>query len=260
VSVYSDVDAAPDPARLDAFLDHAARAEWGMKHHAAAVLALAAGGRPVLDLGCGGGHDLALLASVGVAPVGVDPSRHMTERSRARVGAVPLVQAVGERLPFPDGAFGGCRVERVLMHVVEPAVVVAEAVRCLGAGAPLVVFEPDWSGLVVRGPRGDESAGWIAGARHPGVGGQLWRLIEDAGCEVTDRVEELSVWRSLEVLDRITGGIDGAVRAAAAAGRVCRGEAEAWLVEQHAREGRGAFLALMPKVMVVARVGASADA
>ena len=33
------------------------------------------------------------------------------------------MRALGEALPFSDGVFGGCRIERVLMHVAEPAVV-----------------------------------------------------------------------------------------------------------------------------------------
>jgi hypothetical protein len=143
--------------------------------------------------------------------------------------------------------------ERVLMHVKDPTVVIGEAVRCLAPGSLLTMFEPDWSSFRVRGEHGDECVGWITGSRHPGVGGELWGLAEEAGCQVLDRVEELSVWRSLEVLDRIVGGIELAVVGAAGAGRVNRQTAEAWLHEQRQRDHRGEFLGFMPKILLVAR-------
>lgn len=255
MSAFSVVDSARDPQRLIAFLDHAARAEWGMKHYAAGVLALGEPALPILDLGCGTGHDLVLLASADLRAVGIDPSARMLERAKARVegGPAVLVRAVGERLPFRDHCFGGCRMERVLMHVKDPAAVIREAVRCLAPGSTFTMFEPDWSSFRVRGEHCDEEVGWITSSRHPGVGGELWRLAEQAGCQVLDRVEELSVWRSLGVLDRIVGGIELAVAGAIAAGRVNKQTAEAWLHEQRGRDQRGEFLGLMPKILLVAR-------
>jgi len=255
MSAFSAVDDARDPQRLIAFLDHTARAEWGMKHYSAGVLTQGDVDLPVLDLGCGTGHDLALLTFEGLRGIGIDPSERMLEQARAKVahGPARLVRAVGERLPFRDESFGGCRMERVLMHVNDPAVVIDEAVRCLASGSTFTMFEPDWWSLRVRGEGGDEHVGWITSARHPGLGGQLWRLVEEAGCEVLDRVEELSVWRSLEVLDRVVGGIDLAAAAAVIAGRVGEQTADAWLHTQCERDRRGEFVGFMPKVMVVAR-------
>ena len=255
MSAFSQVDSAPDPERLISFLDHAARAEWGMKQYAAGVLTVDAPALPILDVGCGAGHDLALLASEGARAVGVDASARMLERAKRRVDGrlAVLVRATGERLPFRDQAFGGCRMERLLMHVTDPAAVIEEAVRCLTPGAQLTLCEPDWSSLRVRAAHGDEKVGWITSSRHPGVGADLWRLAEEAGCQVLDRVEELSVWRSLEVLDRIVGGIDQAVTGAALAGRVSKQIAEAWLHEQRARDERGEFLGFLPKILVVAQ-------
>ena len=66
-----------------------------------------------------------------------------------------------------------------------------------------------------------------------------------------DRVEELSVWRSLEVLDRVVG-LAVSVEQAVAASRIDRLAAERWLDEQRAREARGEFSATMRKVMIVA--------
>lgn len=255
MSAFSAVDGARDPERLIAFLDHAARAEWGMTHYAAGVLAISEPELAILDLGCGTGHDLALLATEGLRAVGVDPSARMLEEAKVRAEGRPagLVRAAGERLPFRNHAFGGCRMERVLMHVEDPGAVIREAVRCMVPGATFTMFEPDWSSFRVRGQHGDDDVGWITSSRHPGVGGELWRLAEEAGCQVLDRVEELSVWRSLAVLDRIVGGIDVAVGGAVAAGRVGQQTAEIWLHDQRGRDQRGEFIGLMPKVLVVAQ-------
>ena len=43
-------------------------------------------GLDVLDLGCGVGHDLALLAALGVSAVGTDLSSVMIETAAARTG------------------------------------------------------------------------------------------------------------------------------------------------------------------------------
>ena len=254
MSAFSQVDAAPDPAGLVRFLDEAAAAESGMKHYTLAAHLLRRPGGPILDVGCGAGHDLVLLGTAGLRAVGVDPSEVMTAASAQRSAGLGarLVRAAGEALPFRDGAFSGCRIERVLMHVEDPALVVSEAVRCVEAGGLVTVFEPDWSGLRVRGSDGDRLVGWLGGMRHPGIGARLWSLLEASGCDVLDQVVEHSVWRSLVDPDRIIV-LPLAVERAVAAGRVAAAEAEAWLAEQRAREGAGEFLAVMPKVLVVAR-------
>jgi len=253
MSAFSWVDGAPDPDLLLSYLDQTARAGSRMKHYVMAAHALRRPDGPILDLGCGAGHDLALLASAGLEPVGVDPSATLLRTAAQRTAAsVLLVQATGEMLPFREGSFAGCRIERVLLHVLDPRGVLTEAVRCLDTGALLTVYEPDFDSLIVRNNRGEDPVPWLARARHPGVGGVLWNLIEDAGCDVLDRVEELSVWRSLAVLDRVVG-IDASVVRAIDAGRVGQEEADRWVAEQRTREANGEFYATMPKVLIVAR-------
>ena len=105
----------------------------------------------------------------------------------------------------------------------------------LRRGALLTVFEPDWHAFRVRGERGDEVVAWINNARHPGIGGQLWELLEAAGFDVLDRVEELSVWRSLDVLDRVVG-LAVSVEQAVAASRIDRVAADA-MARRAARPG-----------------------
>ena len=141
------------------------------------------------------------------------------------------MRALGEALPFSDGAFGGCRIERVLMHVAEPAVVLGEACRCVESGGLVTVLEPDLARLEVTSDVLAPGAGWLSGVAHPVVGGERWRLVEEAGCQVLDRVEELSVWRSLATLESVTG-FPASVDRAVAVGPLGAGVAQSWVEEQ----------------------------
>lgn len=64
--LFSSVDDAPEPAALVAYVDEVARAASGMKHDALAAHALRAPEGPILDVGCGAGHDVELLARRGL--------------------------------------------------------------------------------------------------------------------------------------------------------------------------------------------------
>lgn len=253
MSGFSSVDDAADPEGLLRFLDAAALAESGMKHYAVAAHALRRPARRILDIGCGAGHDLVLFAAAGLGVVGVDPSAVMVEAARGRAAnaGTPVVRAAGERLPFGGETFSGCRIERVLMHVDDPSVVLAEALRCVEPGGLVTVFEPDWGSFAVRSDVLPERATWITSVKHPDVGARLWELLENLGCDVLDRVEELSVWRSLATLERVAG-FPAAVDRAVAAGRVDRTDADRWVGEQRQREAAGQFYALMPKIQLIA--------
>lgn len=87
--------------------------------------------------------------------------------------------------------------------------------------------------------------------RHPAVGGELWNLLEGAGCDVLDRIEELSIWRSLNVLDAVLG-LDNSVECAVNGGRISRSEAAQWIETQRARKVNGEFFATTPKILVMA--------
>src|SRR3954465_7854832 len=86
----------------------------------------ASSGLRVLDVGCGLGNDaeaLAGLVAPGGAVVGVDGSRAMIEAARGRRGGVEGLSfevADAAALPFGDGCFDACRVDRVLQHIADP--------------------------------------------------------------------------------------------------------------------------------------------
>jgi hypothetical protein len=105
------------------------------------------------------------------------------------------------------------------IHVVDRVPVLTDVVLCLRAGALLTVFEPDWDSFTVRGSAGDEPCGWICSVRHPGVGSELWSLIEKA----------------------------------VVAGRISQEHADGWVAEQRERDTPGIFRAAMPKILIVAQ-------
>jgi SAM-dependent methyltransferase len=250
MSVFSHVDASDDPGAAVDYLDRIAGAQRGMKHYAAAAHA---GRRPdgfVLDVGCGAGHDLILLRAAGVRTVGIDPSETMVQAA-ARRGVSPLIQAIGERIPFRSRSLAGCRIERVLIHVEDPITLLTEVAECLMPGALLTVFEPDWSRYLVQDDDEMAPAAWLAPVRHSDAGSRLWEWVEAAGFVVLDRVEELSVWRNLNTL-RAVIDLDAAITRAVVDGRIDELTGTAWHARQVANEANGRFLSLIPKVQIVA--------
>jgi ubiquinone/menaquinone biosynthesis C-methylase UbiE len=253
MSHFSSVDDSPDPAALVASLDRSAVWLGAMKAYIAAAASLAVPGGRVLDLGCGIGHDLALLATAGVRPVGLDPSAVMVAEAARRLGpGARVVQGVGRSLPFAAGSFDGCRIERVLQHVEDPELVLAETARVVRPRGFLAVFEPDWTSW-----RADtELAGAEAFAaelsrpRQPDIGGRLPDLVERAGFQVRDVVTEASV------INRIADmpiGLEVGLERAVGDGRIAPARAARWLEEQYDRDAAGTFRLCQTKVLVVAR-------
>jgi SAM-dependent methyltransferase len=108
-----------------------------------------AGLAPVLDVGCGPGLDV-LAAGPGTRAVGVDRSAAMAATARRRGATVAVAHAA--RLPFPAGAFGAARADRVLQHLAAPEAALAEMVRVTRPGGAVVVADPDQGSLVVEVP------------------------------------------------------------------------------------------------------------
>ena len=247
MSAFSAVDGAAEPRRLITFLEQSAHGLAAMKHYMAVTHLLRRPAAPVLDLGCGAGHELTLLEDTALAGVGVDPSSVMLDAAGTRSGS-PLVRARGEELPFADGGFAGCWIERVLMHVADPAALIAEAVRCVQPNGLLTVFEPDWSSLAANGsPVPTE---WVSIARHPAIGSSVGGLLAAARCSILDRVEERSWW-TFSDFERFTN-LEQSLDRAVASGKASRSEVDQWLAEQRRRAAVDDFRAELVKVLWVA--------
>lgn len=97
---------------------------------------------PVLDVGCGDGHFTRMAFPDRTITAGIDPwwgpLRKATRSEKYEV----LLQALGDRLPFPDGMFGAAFSNSVLEHIPDLDPVLAEVNRVLRPGAPFVITTP----------------------------------------------------------------------------------------------------------------------
>ncbi len=102
---------------------------------------------PGLDVGCGAGGTLAVLAAHG-SWVGVDAEPLALELSQRR-GLTRLAGGGAEALPFRDGAFAVCLCLDLLYHrnVGSEAGALGECHRVLGAGGLLVLTDSAFSWL-----------------------------------------------------------------------------------------------------------------
>ncbi len=104
--------------------------------------------RRVLDLGCGDGLLLELLAARSPGPgravpalAGLDlsPEELALARRRPGLGRADLRVGRAQQLPFPDGRFDGCVSHMALMLMSEMERVAAEVARVLAPGGTLAV-------------------------------------------------------------------------------------------------------------------------
>jgi SAM-dependent methyltransferase len=100
--------------------------------------------KPVgFDLGCGSGRWAKFVAPRVARLVCVDASEDalaVAKRHLAGQPAVQLQQASAGDLPFADGSFDFGYSLGVLHHVPDPAAGLADAVRCLRPGAPMLLY------------------------------------------------------------------------------------------------------------------------
>jgi SAM-dependent methyltransferase len=171
-----------------------------------------------LDVGAGGGDvSVALAEMVGrdgrVYAVDSDPlSRDEVAQSAAAYTQVIALTQAGEDLILPeqfDLAF--CRF--LLLHVLDPAVVVRRMAAVVKPGSWVVAQEP-----ITSAGRIDGNPMSMPDARHPDVGAILPALVRDAGLEVIDAWAEAPagvgpgpVARYLESLTGVDPGDDPVV-------------------------------------------------
>lgn len=118
----------------------------------ACVAAFVGVGEPldVVEVGCGTGHWLSLLAGRGHSVLGVDRSGGMLARAREKVAPGRLILASADALPLRAGLFDRLLIVNALHHFVEPARALREARRVLKPGGKILIV-----GLQPRVPTTD---------------------------------------------------------------------------------------------------------
>ena len=100
-------------------------------------------GMRLLDVATGTGLAAQAALDLGLAPgqvIGLDPSAGMLHENQKR-RAIPLVQGLGENLPFPDGAFDFICMGYALRHVEDLNVLFREFYRVLKPGGRVLILE-----------------------------------------------------------------------------------------------------------------------
>jgi SAM-dependent methyltransferase len=110
---------------------------------------------PVLDVGCGSSRIIGALPE---GSVGVDIL--LRKLRYGRKFEIPLVQASGFELPFPDESFSCVLCSQVIEHVPKESPILDELDRTLASGGRLVLGTPDyanWEWVVT-----EKLYGWFA--------------------------------------------------------------------------------------------------
>lgn len=152
-------------------------------------------GEAVLDVGCGPGSDVFDMFQL-VGPtgrlVGLDASEVMIAEARRRANElrVPITFEVGQiqALPFPDGTFDVCRAERVLEHLPDAELALAEMVRVTRPRGRIVVFDIDWDTLIIDHPDKETTRtivlSYSDSIRNGWIGRQLPRRFKEQNLKV----------------------------------------------------------------------------
>ncbi len=143
-------------------------------------------GGEVVDVGCGDGGLVELLARAGLRVTGVEPAAYLRERFNAREldpHSARVVEGVVERLPFGDGEVGAAVSTEVLEHVADPDAAMDELHRVLRPGAVVCLSVPtSFTELLFWRLHPD----YAANATHVRIftKPELRRLVETHGFEV----------------------------------------------------------------------------
>jgi len=156
------------------------------------------GATAVLDLGCGRGEHLRMLAeraSEQVRLVGIDASPQSIEAARAATEGDPrftfVVHDLTEGIPFEDGAFDRVLSVNVLEAIPDKAALLRETHRVLSADGRLVFAHFDWDSQLYDGVDkavvrkvvhafADWKQKWMADAVG-WMGRRLWKTFQATG-------------------------------------------------------------------------------
>jgi ubiquinone/menaquinone biosynthesis C-methylase UbiE len=212
---------------------------------------LAAGpGSRLLEVGCGLGDDAATLAkrvAPGGSVVAVDGSQAMVDAARQRHGDIAglsFENADATQLPYQDATFDGCRIDRVLQHIADPAAAIREMVRVLRPGGVLVAFDNDWETLTIDATDRALTRAilntWCDRFPSGWIGRRLVPLFLDAGLGGVVTHPKTLVSSDLGVADRVFSFFataEGLVHA----GIISRADADRWIGELQAADTAGRF-------------------
>ena len=189
-------------ARIEPFEAHTERYEAWFERHDAAYISELLALRPFvpltgrgLEIGVGSGR---FAAPLGVQ-VGIDPSRAMLDRARAR--GLEVLEGIAEDLPFVDDSFDHALVVTTLCFVASPEAMLAEARRVLRPGGVLVMGFIDRDSTLGRHYEKHREASVFYRDATFHSASEVERLVTGAGFSILSWAQTLS--RSLEQTEHI---------------------------------------------------------
>lgn len=141
---WGAVDSGDDAGRFVVGLDRV-NADPFFRALKARIAELAVGER-AMDVGCGTGAHAAMRGAVGM-----DASSAMVAAGRSRDRSAALVQADAYALPVRDDGLDVLTADRVLQHLDDVGVALAEWRRALGPGGRIVTCDPDLTTAAIEG-------------------------------------------------------------------------------------------------------------
>ena len=162
----------------------------------------------------------------------------------AGVDGLSFEVADAAELPYADGSFDACRIDRVLQHVADPAPAIREMARVLRPGGALVAYDNDWETLTVDAPDRATTRtvlnAWCDRFPCGWIGRRLVPLFLEAGLtDVAARPKTL-VLRELDVADQLYLFFSTAGRLAEA-GVISRDVADRWADALRTADAEGRF-------------------
>ncbi|HAA05269.1 MAG TPA: class I SAM-dependent methyltransferase [Syntrophobacteraceae bacterium] len=223
------------------------------------LLALSSG-LTVLEVGCGLGDDALRMAEL-VGPnglvVGVDTSARMIEEALGCSLAdvrIRFAQADARNLPFKEGSFARCRVDRTLQHIKDPQRVIREMVRVLRPGGLLLAYDNDWGTFSVTGNTEENTriieTLWEDSFTNRWIGRYLKHYFLEAGLQNVVIEPSVSMVTDFELADRIYNLRQTAKRAEDA-GRLLPAAADEWVLEAQTLSRSGGFVCTLTAHTVV---------
>ena len=191
-------------------------------------------------------------------------ARH-AQRYAAEAGlaeAITFETGNAESLPYADGAFDGSFASRMLLHAIDPELIVHQLARVVRPGGRVVLMDWDFETVAVDHPdraltrlilhwRTDNHGGdnWS--------GRQLWRRVVQAGLTNLEVTPVVTVARTEQ--DGLTQSLWRAAEVARNGGGISAKEHDAWIEKLKQRLAEGTFFASIVYFIVKGYVGQKLD-
>lgn len=220
-------------------------------------------GHIVLDVGCGPGTDtIALGHLVGLTGqvVGVDHAQNLLDVANAKAVEAEVSPWVTHKLadamalPFEPNTFDSSRSERVLQHLSEPQLALAEIVRVTKPGGWVVLLDTDWNTMSIdtdefeleqRIKRFHVEHGFAQGS----IGRQLFRMARQQGL-INIHTEMIPMFGTNYTRGRRALLLDETGQAALKAGVITSEELERWHNSLEEATQRGEYFGSISQVLI----------